>query len=103
MRGLDAMREPSLEYASTLPAPGYTATRVIDPSSARQIVGCPPQTTVYGTQVYNQHGGSVFISTFTAGEKSVETKAAATVMPTWRFAGRVAPPAARADLAAQLL
>jgi len=42
-------------------------------------------TTVYGTQVYNEHGGSVFISTFTAGEKSVETKAAATVMPSWRF------------------
>lgn len=45
-------------------------------------------TTVYGTQVYNQHGGSVFISTFTAGEKSVETKAAGTVMPSWRFATR---------------
>ena len=51
---------------------------MIDPSSARQIVGCPPQTTVYGTQAYNQHAGSVYITTFTAGERSVETKAAAT-------------------------
>ncbi len=61
---------------------------MIDPSSARQIVGCPPQTTVYGTQVYNQHAGGVYITTLTAGEKSVETKAAATVMPTWRSAGK---------------
>jgi hypothetical protein len=41
--------------------------------------------TVYGTQVYAGHGGSTYIVTFSAVNKSLETRAATTVMPTWRF------------------
>jgi hypothetical protein len=41
--------------------------------------------TVYGTQVYASHAGSIYIVTFSAVEQPVETKAATTVMPTWRF------------------
>jgi hypothetical protein len=40
---------------------------------------------VYGTQVYVSHGGNIYITTFSAIDQAVESKAAATVMPTWRF------------------
>ena len=60
----------------------YPSGRAVE---ATYTIALNPTTTLYGTQVYTEHAGSVYIATFTAGEKAVEARAAATVMPSWRF------------------
>jgi hypothetical protein len=49
------------------------------------VVITSASTPVYGTQFYASHGGRTFITTFSSQVKSLESRAASAMMPTWRF------------------